>query len=523
MTAQAARKETGNAYDEVPYQSFSYPHTHPASLHTIGTLFGLSPPDFRTARVLEIGCAAGGNLFPQALLHPKSSFVGFDFSAQQIEMANAQKAALGVENVEFRHLDILDFDLKKEKGKYDYIICHGILSWVPANVRAAIFNICREALSPKGLAIISYNCLPGWNTVRSLRDMMMYHTARFATPAEKIAQSRALIDFLIESTPDANHRAFLENERNLLKSANDTYLFHDHLEGENTQFYLHEFVKTANENGLDYVGDTEVVAMFIGNMPAKAVEALKAVNDIVAQEQYMDFITNRRFRSSILCRKGDAIRRNLRGEQILDYYLTPRLTPGGAVEGRPGTFSYKTKGGSTLTASDPVTVALLDYLAQLGPKPVAAADIISAVAKKHNFEEEAVRKNLVGNGIQLMLRGYIGLHSETIPSVEKPGKKPAVWPIARLQAGQPGCKFVLNLLSHRIETNEVANVVVSHLDGTRTAKDIVDVLVQHINDGRLKATKKDQPVTDGNTIRDDLAKSVDDLFARLAAQHLLVA
>lgn len=49
-----------SSYDEVPYESHPYPQAHPSRLAAVAALFGLAPPPVETARVLELGCAAGG-------------------------------------------------------------------------------------------------------------------------------------------------------------------------------------------------------------------------------------------------------------------------------------------------------------------------------------------------------------------------------------------------------------------------------------------------------------------------------
>src|SRR4029078_4489819 len=54
------------AYDDVPYPNLPYWDTHPARLATIGRLFGMRPPRPDCCRVLELGCAEGGNLIPMA-------------------------------------------------------------------------------------------------------------------------------------------------------------------------------------------------------------------------------------------------------------------------------------------------------------------------------------------------------------------------------------------------------------------------------------------------------------------------
>ena len=69
MDAQQAH-DLEKSYDEMPYESLPYPETHPANTAMVARLFGLTPPDFRNARVLELGCSGGGTLAPLALTYP---------------------------------------------------------------------------------------------------------------------------------------------------------------------------------------------------------------------------------------------------------------------------------------------------------------------------------------------------------------------------------------------------------------------------------------------------------------------
>jgi tRNA G46 methylase TrmB len=87
-----------NAYDEVPYPSLSYPQTHPDRLATLATLHGLRPAPVDHCRVLEVGCAGGGNLIPMAEALPDSEFVGIDLSARQLAAALAVVRELGLKN-----------------------------------------------------------------------------------------------------------------------------------------------------------------------------------------------------------------------------------------------------------------------------------------------------------------------------------------------------------------------------------------------------------------------------------------
>jgi cyclopropane fatty-acyl-phospholipid synthase-like methyltransferase len=146
------------SYDEVPYESHPFPQTHPDRLATIATLLGLRPPPVQRCRVLELGCAAGGNLIPMALGLPQSSFVGIDLSAVEVAEGQQLIAQLGLKNVQLRHLSILDAG--PDLGRFDYILCHGVYSWVPTAVQDKILDVCKHNLSPHGVAYVSYNTLP---------------------------------------------------------------------------------------------------------------------------------------------------------------------------------------------------------------------------------------------------------------------------------------------------------------------------------------------------------------------------
>ena len=98
-----------------------------------------------------------------------------------------------------------------------------------------IFEVCNKNLSENGIAYISYNTLPGWNMVRTVRDMMMYHAKGFVSPLDKVAQARALLAFVKESLEgqDTPYAKMLSQEAELLSKQGDHYIRHEHLEDNN--------------------------------------------------------------------------------------------------------------------------------------------------------------------------------------------------------------------------------------------------------------------------------------------------
>ncbi len=524
-SAASIQNSGHNAYDRMIYESYSYPQTHPAHLYTVGTLFGLTPPDFRKSRILEIGCAGGGNLFPVALACPEARLTGFDLSAEQIALADRHRQALDLKNVDFVCQDIMAFDLKKNAGAFDYIVCHGIFSWVPAPVRERILELCQRCLSQEGLAVISYNTLPGWNAVRSLRDMMLFHTKRFDDPAEKIRQSRAMLEFLLESVPagQAAYRSTIEEELKLLKKTNDSYLFHDHLEQENSQFYFNEFANLAFQRGLSYVGDTSISSMFVDNLSKEASGKLKAVNNIVQQEQYMDFILNRRFRSSLLCHKDRAVNRNLKPASIMNYALSTLIQPDGEAHDPKQPVTFRAPGGATFTSASEIAATLYLTLSESGKRPVWAADLVKKVQKKLKLKSsDAVEATLIQAGLQLALRGFIALHSDAPAFVEIVSEKPVASPLARYQASLPGCASVTNVLSATIGTDVLTAFCLALLDGTNTTDDLIEAAVEKALSGAITISKDGKKLTDAGNIRSEFAVKIPVVLKNFAGQALLI-
>src|SRR2546428_9549327 len=117
------------SYEEIPYESTPIHDAHPDVMATSALLLGLNPPAVPTARILELGCATGGNLITIALSLPDAQFVGIDLSPRQIAQAQPIIAKLGVKNVTLHVKSILNIDANL--GQFDYIICHAVDSWLP--------------------------------------------------------------------------------------------------------------------------------------------------------------------------------------------------------------------------------------------------------------------------------------------------------------------------------------------------------------------------------------------------------
>ena len=119
-------------YNEVLYPSAVYAQTHPDRLAMMATLYGMTPAPVEKCRVLELGCGDGWNLITMAYGLPGSEFFGIDLAGKPIARGNELIAKLGLRNLSLREMDVAD---AADLGEFDYIIAHGLYSWVPQHVR----------------------------------------------------------------------------------------------------------------------------------------------------------------------------------------------------------------------------------------------------------------------------------------------------------------------------------------------------------------------------------------------------
>lgn len=520
-----------DSYDQVPYTSWAFAQTHPDRLATLARLFGLPAADPHACRVLELGCASGGNLLPMALVLPNSEFVGIDLSARQISVARERQRFCGLKNVRFEHVSILDFD--ERWGDFDYIICHGVYSWVSENVQEKILKICHDYLRKTGVAYISYNTYPGWRMRGMLRDMMLYHAGSLANPEEKVTQARALIEFLARNaSADDAYGRLLHQETSMLAVQPDYYLLHDHLESCNKPVYFYEFIDCASKNNLQYLSEAQFSTMLHTGLSQEVEKTLDRIApDILRKEQYLDFIRNRMFRQTLLVHKAHTLKRSLNWQSVCNFFVSScanceRVT-------------------SDLNTSDPVT-----FIAPNGGKLITGVPITKAAMRilTEKWPKRFTLSNLasLARGVldPLMLAHDAQLHSEDLRQIAHdcltaysvdvvnlsctPGEfvsQPSLYP----QASPYACLQVLDgrrvtsLIHVQIDLDELSREILKRLDGTRDKAALADELVELLCVGALNVHQDGELVTDVDRLRNLAPDLVVQVLQRLADNALLVA
>jgi SAM-dependent methyltransferase len=247
---------TTESYDDILYPSYTHNQTHPDRLSVVGRLFGMDPAPVNACRVLELGCGNGSNLVPMAFALPDSEFMGIDRAQRPIETGQQVLRGLGLKNISLQQLDLLD--LPPDLGHFDYVIAHGLYSWVPTPVKEKILAVCQTHLKPQGIAFISYNAYPGGHLRDIVREMMLFHVRTLSDPQQRINQSLALLKFLHDShTKSDTYADFIKDEIKQTLEVDQSNLYHDQLGSINTPVYFHHFIEHAAQHRLQFLAEAE--------------------------------------------------------------------------------------------------------------------------------------------------------------------------------------------------------------------------------------------------------------------------
>ena len=456
-------------YDQISYRTLPMPQTHPDRLATIALLHGMTPQPIDRCRVLELGCGDGSNLIPMAYALPDSEFVGVDLAGSAVASGVAAISALGLRNVTLLHLDLMD--VSETLGAFDYVIAPGIYSWVPASVRDRILAVCRAHLAPQGVAFVSYNTYPGCHLRQAVWQILQYHVDGISDPTERISQARALARFMADCPQtEGSDGAVLRDEMQAVLDHSPGLLFHDDLAAINAPVYFHQFASHARGHGLQFLAEANIHEMqsqaYPPDISRKILELANA--SVIEKEQYLDFLRNRRFRQTLLCREEVELDRALRRDALRDLYLGSHVRPVAErpdVEAPGVVVEFRGRGEATMATDHPQAKAAMLHLGRIWPQVVRFDELLQSI------EGNSVDDDATGSLLDILLAAYaaglVEVYAHAPRFVLEPGPRPMASPVARLQLERGPFVASLRHTSVCIE-DELARRLLMLMDGTRT-------------------------------------------------------
>ncbi len=515
MTAQDEHAQS--PYAEISYLGVADPGAHVRCLEGLGSLFGVGPADTTQCRVLELGCASGRNLIPQACEFSGSRFVGVDFAADQVAGAQSIVDELGLVNVDLKHASFTEID--ESWGQFDYILCPGVFSWVAQEIQEKILTICKENLSPQGVAVVSYNVYPGWYSKKLVRDLMRYHATAFAEPTRQISEARSVVELVADRVAaETVQGKVFRSERDLLRTTQDYYLYHDYLVEENRPLYFHEFVQRAEDHNLQFVSDASFAGMS-GTFLARKLQEVLARTPVVQRCQLLDFLRNEAFHRTLLCHHEVDMDRQWKPESMMRFHvaLAEKPTPGDFDIGSHAPVGLQFTPGK-LTTSDPLGKAAIRHLMDIWPKAAridelhtAALSELPATVRTASCEGDAGRNTLAGAMLGALVAGLLKIYLHPPELCTAVSDLPQVTPLSRILARQ-GSDLV-NQVHENVVLDEVQNFLASRLDGRRDRNALLEELGQSVAAGELKTEGESQAVS----------QALDGALSELCKRALLVA
>ncbi|MEO8677084.1 MAG: class I SAM-dependent methyltransferase [Casimicrobiaceae bacterium] len=480
---------TVTPYDAIRYPGRPYAETHPDRLAAAATFHGLTPAPPDRCRVLEVGCGDGGNLVPMAYGLPASTFTGIDLAGDAIEAARAFAQRTGVCNAAFDALDLGCFP--ESAGAFDYIIAHGVYSWIPAEVRDALMALIGRHLAPHGVAFVSYNTFPGCHQRRMVWEMLKFHTSDLDDPEARLTEARALLHLVAHGNahPDVYTQPLITEARRM-EDRVTALLFHDDLSSINDPVYFHEFADHAARHGLQYLAEAAFVTSSYAGISPEARGVLAAL-DPITRQQYLDFIKCRRFRQTLLCHDTvalDRIETPARMQSLL-FTAARRVRIAPQDDNAPPDSPQP-----TATDDDGVVLmqAMQEVLRGAAPHALPFSALVDAIRARPDAGQPLAPGNIALDAVMLasLQAGVIEPHVIAPRLACPPGERPVASAVVRAQLADGD--LVTSLWHQLVKIDDdVALRLLPLCDGTRGREELRMAMGELIGSGAAGANALD--------------------------------
>ncbi|HYU11626.1 MAG TPA: class I SAM-dependent methyltransferase, partial [Stellaceae bacterium] len=290
---------------DVPYVYGFKPMLAPAWLDLVAIIGGVAPPARGNGFAwCDLGCGQGVTAAILAASHPNGSFYGIDTMPGHVEHASRLAAEAEAANAHFHAADFAAA-LALPLPRFDYIVAHGVYSWVDRPVRAQLRRFIDRHLRSGGLVYLSYNALPGWtgdlpfqHLVRELAAGQPGDSAaRFAaaaTTAQRLADS---------GSPSLASSYIVRELRERPADYRPGYLVHEFMHAGWQPLYVTELRRDLKEIGLVPVGSALLMEKFDRWMLGpRARAAVSSIDDPDRRELVRDFCIDQRFRCDVFTR-----------------------------------------------------------------------------------------------------------------------------------------------------------------------------------------------------------------------------
>ena len=474
-------------YDDVPYPALVHPATDPSQIAAIGRLFGVPVVDPESARVLDVGCGIGANTHSLAAMFPNAEFVGMDLASSQIAIAEDIASKSRLCNTRWICGDVMQ--PQADWGDFDVIILHGLVSWVPQQVRDACWSLCRNHLREGGIALVSYNTYPGWHSKQVLREALqaadlMLCRERDAKPQARFKGAMDLVTEWMSKVPrESVYGKMLRDELQRVQDSEVDYLLHEFFEPVNDPVLFRDLHEQVEASGLRFVNESDWTSQRVIENDAGLSEQLKGTTSRVEIEQTVDFLLGRRFRSSLLCRADNELLSVPDWKRAFDMWLG--LVGTLQNDAPAGSLRFRCEDGSLVSVSDPNAVSLVEYVSNRVPLRLRVSELADANA---SWDLELVRR--------LTVLGVMNVYASPVSATNGVEPKPRTSDLVRYQASRS--ETVSSAVHRNVKLDRATRWLLELCDGTRTLGELAEGVTARSVQAGIRL-----PGQDGSGVQDE--------------------
>lgn len=509
---------SAESYEALPYPSAAFSQTHPSRLAATARLHGVIAPAPEHCRVLELGCSDGGNLINIAYTLPGAECVGIDYAPGHIVQAKRNAEALNLNNCAFYAADIAA--MPPNLGLFDYIIAHGVFSWVPAAVQDAMFAVLRDMLSPNGVGYISYNTFPGWHGYRMMREVLGLGIESGGDVRKRVSDGRLFLESLQRASGGDNpaYTAVVASTADSFLRSADTYLGHEYFEDNNEPMYVQQFVEKAREFGLEYVAESFSPGTYLHNAPERVINEIeKLSDDRIEREQWLDFFIGRQFRKTLLCKSGYNSPTELTNENFARVFIGSSLV---RVPDSPDDApQFVAPNGLAIGSANPVLKSALTLLSENRPHPFELHQLLGFASG--DAPSDAAQNTVLALCRQFYDDNLAQFYASSMPCASVPGERPKVSRVAQLQA-QTG-NVVTTLHHTSVQFDEpIPLLILRYANGERTRDELFHILQNAAEENDFGLMNQEgKPLHSGEERDEILHHALDVCLGQLAKYALL--
>ncbi|WP_069637184.1 class I SAM-dependent methyltransferase [Campylobacter pinnipediorum] len=476
--------ELSTSYDEMTYKSNPFTQCSPLKLEACAKLLSLDAKPSENAKILEIGCSFGGNLIPFSLHNPNATIVGIDLSREQIKQGKEIVSNLELQNLELICGDITKADeILAKYGKFDYIICHGVYSWVPDFVKEAILKTIKDYLAKNGVAYVSYNVYPGWKFKEVIKDYMQFVSKDKITAKEKLKIAKNGLDIYenyLQNSQRLESKISLEWTKKI-KGFDDSYMAHEYLETINDPFYFRDFANDLSKHSLEYLCEidmNDIFAPILGDSEGADEFMKQNFKDRIDEEQFMDFATFRAFRQSLIVHSDTfkELKQDIGVNEISKLHIIEHFTKDNDI--------YTNKKKQIMPNA---YGWLYELFNSMYPSSINLADVLTLIDPKLKLDSYLGFIELLKKDTVFLSKPYETIRYE----INKTRLKPELVPYIRyfLKTDNPVIGFATEFNELFIDTKKYDFYIMLKFDGNNTIYDIADDFIKYLKNNNI--TPKD--------------------------------